>query len=230
MFQIKDNSNRAKQIISVFWVVIVLSILNICSLLWQNILLKDAKANPEGVDMSKIETSDMVQMGIGIFSIGIYILTVILFIMWFRRAYYNLHLLKNNCASLSEGWAAGGWFIPIMNWVRPCQIMKEIWQGTQTALSHKLGEPKSNSIIGIWWTLYLIMSIYSNIVARFSIKAESIDELLSASKMELIGELLTIPAAIVTVILIQRTQVFEAVLLEESQQPAESIFSSENFS
>ncbi len=228
MFQIKDNSARAKQIISVFYIVIGLSVLNMGSLYWQYLLLTDAQSHPDSADMSKIETSDLLQLSIGIATIVIAILNIVFFIMWFRRAYNNLHALQNSYATMGEGWAAGGWFIPIMNWVRPYQIMKEIWQGTQKALTHKLGEPKSNSLIGIWWALYLIMSIYGNIVARFSFKAENIDELIATSKMEFIGELLTIPAAIVTVIMIQRTQVFETALLEESQQPAESIFSTFN--
>ncbi len=228
MFQIKDNSARAKQIISIFWVVIALSVLNMGSLYWQYLLLTDAQINPDGADMSKIETSDLLQLSIGIATIVIAILNIVFFIMWFRRAYNNLHALQNNYATMGEGWAAGAWFVPFLNLVRPYQIMNEIWQGTQKALTHKLGEPRSNSLIGFWWALYLIMNIYGIIVARFTMNDENIDMLLAASKLDFIYELISVPAAIITVIMIQKTQVFENALLEESQQPAESIFSTFN--
>jgi len=59
-----------------------------------------------------------------------YSISVITFIMWFRRAYFNLHQ-KVNHLSYSEGWAAGSWFVPIINLYRPYQIMKEIYIETK---------------------------------------------------------------------------------------------------
>ncbi len=63
--------------------------------------------------------------------------------MWFRRAYFNLHQ-KVSYLSHSEGWAAGSWFVPIVNLYRPYQIMKEIYVETKElftkrGLSEKVG-------------------------------------------------------------------------------------------
>ena len=54
----------------------------------------------------------------------VYIVSGIMFIRWFRRAYFNLHIVVNNL-SFSEGWAAGYWFIPFANFNRPYRIMKK---------------------------------------------------------------------------------------------------------
>jgi len=77
--------------------------------------------------------------------------------------------------------------------------------------------------------LHLITSFYNNISARIGRNAEQdVDSLLTSTKVDFIGEILSIPAIIITIILIQRTSNFEKELLIQSETPADSIFS-ENY-
>jgi hypothetical protein len=55
-----------------------------------------------------------------------YLATVTGFLVWFHRAYTNLHSLGMEPLRLRAGWAVGGWFVPILNLVRPKQIMSDI--------------------------------------------------------------------------------------------------------
>jgi len=226
MLLLRDNTARAKQIISIFWIMLGLSITNMGALAWRYFLLYDVQANPEDVDMNMINASDTFIMVVNVAHIIIVILSIVFFIMWFRRAYYNLHTLPWHNARYTEGWAAGSWFVPIINLWWPYQIMMDIWRGTQHALRERLGEPRSAAIVGWWWALHLITSFYNNISTRLGWDADQdIDSLLTSTKVDFIGEILSVPAIIVTIMLIQRTSSFERELLVQAETPTDSIFS-----
>jgi Domain of unknown function (DUF4328) len=225
MNQLRDNTSRAKQIISIFWIMLGITIVNIGSLAWQYTLLVDIQADPDNYNEQTANISDTLQAVLSIADLGIYILAVVFFIKWFRRAYYNLHQLKWHNARYTEGWAAGSWFVPIIWWWWPYQIMMDIWKGTQSAVRERLGEPQSAAIVGWWWAIYLISGFYGDFSARLSWKAEELDELLVSTKVDFIGEILSLPAIIITIILIQRTSNFEKELLVHSETPNDSIFS-----
>jgi len=225
MVLLRDNAARAKQIISIFWIMLGITIVNICSLGWQYYLLLDAQANPENIDMTTLQTSDTLRSVINSVNFIMLILSMIFFIMWFRRAYYNLHCLSWNYARHTEGWAAGSWFIPIISLYWPYQIMEDIWKGTQNAIRERFGEPQSAAIVGWWWALYLVNNFFGYFVAFANGDTAGVDELLTATKVEFVGEIISIVAIIVTIRMIQRTSNFEKELLEHSQTPSDSIFS-----
>ena len=61
--------------------------------------------------MEEADLNDLREMVIGILYVIAYIVSAVTFIQWFRRAYYNLHLLVPRL-NREEGWAAGSWFVP----------------------------------------------------------------------------------------------------------------------
>jgi hypothetical protein len=225
MIGLRDNSSRAKLILSIFWVMLGTTLLNMASLAWQYYLLLDMQAHPENIDMPILQTSDTIRTGINIIHFVIVILSMIFFIMWFRRAYYNLHCLSWNYARHTEGWAAGAWFIPILNLVWPYQIMEDIWKGTQNAIRERLGEPQSAAIVGWWWALYLINNFFGYVTMIVGSDATGVDELITVTKVDFIGEIITIAAIIITIRMTQRTSFFERELLIHSETPTDSIFS-----
>jgi hypothetical protein len=94
-----------------------------------------------------------------LFAVLIIVVSTITFIRWFRRAYYNLHLLTE--CKYTDGWAAGAWFVPILNLFRPYQIMKELYVKTidylkQKGVSFKL----STSSLPLWWILWLVSNVF----------------------------------------------------------------------
>jgi hypothetical protein len=82
-------------------------------------------------------------------------------IMWLRRAYYNLHQLPNIRPEYSDGWAAGAWFVPFINFWRPYTIMREVWQDTQRAATGRIAVP--TTILGWWWAAFVLKLIIARI-------------------------------------------------------------------
>jgi len=225
MVLLRDNTARAKQAISLFWIMLGITIVNMFSLGWQYYLLIDVQANPGSIDMETLQESDTLRTVITAVNFIMLVLSMIFFIMWFRRAYYNLHNLPWHNARHSEGWAAGSWFIPILSLFWPYQIMEDIWKGTQNAIKERFGEPQSTAIIAWWWAFYLVNNFFGYISAFATKGAADVEELLTATKVEFIGEIISIAAIIITIKVIQRTSSFEKELLEISETPSDSIFS-----
>ena len=51
-------------------------------------------------------------------------------IAWTNRAYRNLQRSVPMTCGSRDGWAVGGWFVPFLNFVRPKQIMNDVWRGS----------------------------------------------------------------------------------------------------
>ncbi len=123
-----------------------------------------------------------------------------MFIQWFRRAYYNLHQ-KINHLSHSEGWAAGAWFVPILNLYRPYQIMKELYRETKNLLvtnEISISRNFSTGTLGWWWALWITGNILGQFVFRYSMRAETIDELTTMTIARMVSNIVGIPLATIT--------------------------------
>jgi hypothetical protein len=109
---------------------------------------------------------------VGIAYFILLILSYIWLIMWLRRAYYNLHQLPNIHPEYSDGWAAGAWFVPFLNFVRPYTIMREVWQDTQRAAWGRIVEP--STLLSWWWAAFILKLIMGRITGRMGSDSDGI--------------------------------------------------------
>ena len=215
MENLKPNGQRAKNAITLIWIVLALEIISLISGYFQYDLLQTV-ANGGEISTETATANDTREQMIGIIYLIAYIISAITFIQWFRRAYFNLHL-KVNHLSQTEGWAAGSWFVPIISLYRPYQIMKEIYQETKELLIKKgidFKQSFSTSALGWWWTLWIINNIIGQFVFRYSMKAASIDELTTSTVVSMIGNIIGIPLALITVKVIRDYSNVEPMLIE----------------
>ncbi len=216
MKKLKPNGQRAKNAITLIWIVLVLEIVSLISGYFQFDLLQTI-ANGGEISTETATTNDTIVEIIGIIYLIAYIISGVTFILWFRRAYFNLHLRVNHL-SQTEGWAAGSWFVPIVSLYRPYQIMKELYHETRKLLSKKgliINENISTDILGWWWTLWIINSVIGQFAFRYSLKAESIDELTISTVASMIGNIAGIPLALITVKVIKDYANIEPKLSED---------------
>ncbi len=194
------------------WIILVLEIaMGLSSYLQLNLLEKMA-AGTHYSDES-INANDIREGIVALAYMVGYIVSVVMFIRWFRRAYYNLHT-QTRGLSFEEGWAAGCWFVPILNLFRPYQIMKELYVVTQKLLAGQLEVPRSANltIVNVWWTLWIISNIINNFVTRITWRAESVDDLILSSQLSIVTALIGIPLCLVTVRVIREYAEMESTL------------------
>lgn len=204
MENLRPNGQRAKIAMMLIWTVLTIEIISILSDYLQYDLLQTV-ANGGEISSETATDNDLRQKIIAIIYLVTYIISGITFIRWFRRAYFNLHL-KAETLSFTEGWAAGSWFVPFISLYRPKQIMKELYVETQSLLTAKQQISTVNlntQFIGWWWALWLIASFLGQFVFRYSLKAESLEALTTATIASIIASIIGIPLALITVKIIK---------------------------
>ncbi len=215
MEDLKPNEQRAKNAISLIWIVLALEIVSLISGYLQYDLLQTA-ANGGVISMETADANDSRERIIAIIYLIAFIISAITFIQWFRRAYFNLHIKVNGLLQ-PEGWAAGSWFVPVISLYRPYQIMKELYEETAEFLTKKgfsFNSNLSTRFLGWWWALWITNNVIGQFVFRYSMRAESIDELTVSTVAGMIGDIVGIPLALITIKVIKNYSSVEPFLIE----------------
>lgn len=215
MNNLKPNGSRAKTAIILICIVLGLEIISLISGFFQYNLLQNA-ASGTVISTEEANANDLREQIIGLFYSLAFLVSGITFIMWFRRAYYNLHQ-KVSSLSYGEGWAAGAWFVPILNWFRPFQIMAELYKHTpEVLLKHniEIQQKLQKTNLAIWWTLWLSSSILAQVVLQFSRNASTIHELITVTNLEMISNIIGIPLALITLKVVSNYAKMEPLLFE----------------
>jgi hypothetical protein len=89
-----------------------------------------------------------VAVGIGLASTIVGIVTIILYCIWQYRVHSNARVFSSQIR-FTPGWGVGYWFIPIINFFRPYQVMRAIDAATPAD-----DRPIAN-MIGVWWVSYV---------------------------------------------------------------------------
>lgn len=209
------NEQRARSAILLIWIVMGLDFLSIISGYFQYELLNSVKNGSE-ISTEAANANDLREQAIAIIYLVAYIISAIMFIRWFRRAYYNLSLRAKRL-SYSDGMASGAWFIPVVNLFRPYKIMKEMYEETSTLLFTKNIQPEKEletTRIGWWWALWIFCGILGRIYSRLLLDANTVDEYISSTIMSMISDAISIPLALITVKVIKDYAAVEPLLIE----------------
>ena len=221
---LRPNKQRARNAIMLIWIVMGLEVVLLISGYLQYELLNQWSNGGE-ISIESADANDSREQILGIVYMIAYILSSVMFIQWFRRAYYNLHQ-KINHLSYSEGWAAGAWFVPILNLFRPYQIMKELYNETKNLLLKNglnISKSFSTNLVGLWWALWIIGSFLGQAVFRLSMNAETIDELTTMTMVSMASNVFGIPLGLIAIKVIQDYSNIEPLLNEINNQEEEEV-------
>ncbi|MFB7291227.1 DUF4328 domain-containing protein [Actinacidiphila glaucinigra] len=94
-----------------------------------------------------LHTSGMVSM------VFVYAMTlaIVLFLVWLARARHNAHLLTPQASLPSRGWTIGVWFVPLVNFFAPRQVLLDI--GRASSVSWQ--ETRDRTVVNLWWAAWL---------------------------------------------------------------------------
>lgn len=78
---------------------------------------------------------------------------------WMYRCYLNLETVNTAGLKIKAIFAAGYWFVPLVNWIKPYYVMKEIFiasSSEDTELERKdLRKAKAPTYLTVWWVCWL---------------------------------------------------------------------------
>lgn len=218
MNKLRLNNTRAKTAEKLLIVSGVFTLISIFSNSLEYILLNNVLKGGT-VTMEQANMNDMRQLIIGVLQTVVYIFSIITFIQWFRRAYYNQEVKFSQMES-TNGWTSGAWFIPIYSLYRPFQLMKEIYRNAENFIvKHALGEEKPNrfTTISWWWALWIIANITSNVVTRMSIRNDDLSTLANLSMASVIVDIIYIPLTILAIKTIRNYNEMELLILSSEE-------------
>ena len=231
MATLQSNTQRGLNAVLLLWINLGLAFLGFISAVFQYYLIDSAR-NGNSVSTNLAEASDMAESLIAIINLIAYIISIVFFIMWFRRAYRNLHQLTGNL-SYTEGWAAGAWFVPILSLFRPYQIMKEMYDETDTILTqtNNIGSSLKKSHLPWWWILGMITG---QLVFRFSRNTNSIDDVHIYTVINLIDAIVNIPLTLLAIKVVKEYAFIEPELVSiqqkmNEQQETDSLFTESEY-
>ncbi len=213
MKNLKPNTQNAKYAIVLIWVMLLIEIISLISGSMQYNLLESVSNGIE-ITPESANANDKREQLIGFIYIIAFLISAVTFIKWFQRAYSNLHLKVDNLSS-SENWPVYCWFIPILNLFRPFQIMEEMFTKTNVLLIKNNTNKNINlskNIVKVWWGLWLLNNFIGQFFFRYSLKAETLNELTTATIIGMIANVMGIPLAIITVKMIKQYSKLEMLL------------------
>ncbi len=155
---LRPNKDRAQMAVIWLWIFLLLQIpATFISGLWSQISYVIIYS--EHIPLAAITATMLAQLLLGFLVITVSIFSMITFLMWFHRAYYNLRQLKGQGLLYRTGWATGAWFVPILHLYRPYRMMNELFRESKRILEERGNTVKLPRNISIWWWLSIFISV-----------------------------------------------------------------------
>ncbi|MGD0309066.1 MAG: DUF4328 domain-containing protein [Acidobacteriota bacterium] len=146
--------------------------------------------------------NDSRQAVIALFGGTLYLVTAVVFGRWIYRANQNVRALGAQDMRFTPGWAVGYFFVPIITLWRPYQAMKDLWRASKSPGAWQSAKP--GSILGLWWTLWIISNFLGLTSFRALMGAHDIVSFLSATIIQMVSDVVDIPLCIVALTLVSQ--------------------------
>jgi hypothetical protein len=214
---IKDNSLRSKTIYYIMLATVFLNMIYFFSNFLQYQLLEKSLAG-ESITQEAATMNNLRQQIFAIVILALLVVNIIFLILWFRRAYNNLHLIGAPALRFSEGWAAGAWFVPFLNLGRPYVIMKEICENTVyyvRKINPEFASSSPEKLLGWWWALYIMDIILDRIAATELSHAGTNLLLLNGTIFNMIAIAVSILTKIMCIVIVRKMFVFEKEMYDK---------------
>jgi hypothetical protein len=169
----------------------------------------------EAVTPSELDASDTRVALFAVLQTLAYVATVVLFLLWFHRAYRNLPVVGAHELRYRTSAALWAWFVPFLNLFRPKQIANDIWRGSDPDAPPARGiEWRQRPLPWFylpWWAFWLVSQLVYNYAFRVSLidpivtePGDVIDRELEVNQAYLFADALSAAAAILATIVVHR--------------------------
>ena len=184
------------------WLGIGMSALAIIFSLQQQRIFAQAAENGMSVDDAYIEVGLLTLLA-PLLQLVVLIATYVVNGIWIHRAAWNARaLVGQRHMEFTPRWTVGWYFIPFANLVKPYQAMKDVWIrsfGGATATS----APGTELLI-LWWWLWLLFNLASNIAGRMSWRATTLEQEVDALTVSIVSDALNIPLSLAFLAIVTR--------------------------
>jgi hypothetical protein len=207
---------------ALFWVIVAANAVFLIVLLNQRAVGED-EYDQLLPDLDRVDAADNAVAGAAVAVFMLTIAIAVLFIIWMWRAANNNEALGRRNPRLSDGWAIGGWFIPVANFVLPILIMQDLWRGSDPSVPRDhpdWRQARGSGLIGVWWGL-LVASVVGRFASRTNANAagdfESFSDFRAGNSLAVIATLFAIAAGVLAISVVRRLARRQEQCLEAQQ-------------
>ncbi|MGW6708353.1 DUF4328 domain-containing protein [Streptomyces sp. NPDC054956] len=173
-------------------------------------LMADLVADPASVEQDSLELVDSLQSvvasGAKLLGLGL----IVVSIMWFHLVRRNGQVFRPDGFSQSAGWAIGGWFVPIANFVLPYRVALETWEASAQNRSDGSYRRISSAPVTAWWVVFVISRVLGLFVA-YRHSAETAEEFLDAFALSTVADLTSFAAAVLAVLFVRKLTALQEI-------------------
>ena len=159
------------------------------------------------ITQEEVDTNDIRQGFVALLDFAAFVLAVVMFIRWFKRAYENLRALGVPQLRLGSGWAIGSWFVPFVNLFMPKRIANDIWRGSDPAAEAEQDADwyrrPVTPLLHWWWGLYLCSNYLDWFAVRTYWHDNDVSSLHSAAAAGMVADSVSIVGLILGLFLIR---------------------------
>jgi hypothetical protein len=160
------------------------------------------------VTQDDLDMTDLREGGVAVLTLIAFVVAVVMFILWFRRAYSNLPALGAANLRFPTWWTIGAWFIPIVNLFRPKQIANDIWRGSEPErrpdeTPHREGAAVP-ALFQWWWGFYLVSTWLENASLRVELAADDLEGYRNAAAVTMAVNAFEAVAGVLAVLVVDR--------------------------
>ena len=132
-----------------------------------------------------------------------YIALWVLWSLFMARANRNARALGAVTLKYSPRWAAGIFFVPIVNLYAPYRAMSEIWQASGAGIdSSDHTRTGGRRLLRWWWALYLAQNLVAWLLGLLTRGRHGADAAITKAATEIVTSSLSIPAAIAAALVV----------------------------
>ncbi len=177
---------------------------------WLEIELLQRVANGAVISETEAAASDARQALLGYLYLLIFVVTAVIFLRWTYLSKRNVRFLGADALEFTPGWAVGWYFIPIATLWKPYQALKETFKASHPDFTENWRQAPHPSIMPLWWTLWILGNFVGQAIFRTTLRAETIDEFLSSSRLTFFSDALDLPLGIVVIALVSKLQAWQS--------------------
>jgi hypothetical protein len=130
----------------------------------------------------------------------------IAFLRWVYRAYKVLPALGAEIVKYTPGWAVIWFYVPVLNWILPIQVMTELWikSGPQNPGAEGPNRPPAPTplIFPFWWMIWLATSVISVFAASAVTDSNTLDAIARAIWLEVVADGAIAAAMLFTIVVV----------------------------
>jgi len=214
----ESNKNNANNVVWAIAVVLAMYAVSIFSSYMQYDLLTSVKAG-EFISSQQANSNDQREVVVTVIYFLSFIISAILFIVWFHKAYSNLNKRVRKTEH-SVGWSIGAWFVPIVSLFRPFNIMVEIDKNADKILEKRgvVIENKQYSFISLWWGLFIGTHVLGRILTRLTLDSTTVDDYILSTFGDIVLSFLGIILGVVTILMIRNYAEKEEFLFKSEME------------